>query len=82
MLSHHNPEKQSDINLEALIKCWLKIFLSTHKATYQNLAYSDIINIEIARLWEDGNCCTNQGKEQKKDKKYKVNTSIQLFLTA
>lgn len=29
---------------------------STVEITYQYLAYSDVINIEIARLWEDGHC--------------------------
>lgn len=33
------------------------------KATYQNLANSNVINIKIARLWEDGNCCINQWRK-------------------
>lgn len=37
---------------------------STDTAAYQNLAHSDAINVEISRLWEDGNCSMNQ-KEKK-----------------
>lgn len=45
-------------------------------AAYQNLAYSDIINIEIARLWEDGHCNTNQKiKEIQRNKKLTLPSS-------
>lgn len=51
----NNPENTTKTNNTHTDKLY-----SVDKATYQNLAYSDVINIEIAGLWEDGYCSTNR----------------------
>lgn len=53
--------------------------------THQNLAHSDVINIEISGVWEDGHWKTNRSIKYKRNIKtnplYKAACVVQVLLT-
>lgn len=60
MPSPHNPKMTTNVNRGQT--AYAHKIKPTEDAAYQNLAYSDVINIEIAGLWED-RYCTKRGEK-------------------